>query len=359
MSNDTSANASANRESVVDQLSTCPVCFDNPMMPPLWTICKDNRHVICKTCFEKLKDDQDNQPPKCPQCRDPFIQVPMRNRMRPACLSDARHALSFALTYAACVRTAGLLEDQLAEKLGEFACPHKCGATYSYSGWPAHALVCTNAPIACPCWGNTDKLLSGLCSFRGTLAELGEHMPSHSHSVLPPISELDIKTFMQRVTEACNMPANHPYYADQLRDYDPLTHSTRLPIPASMLMIGDESWKIEEVYGLTYGYSVYLGGLCITFFLLRNNDSAGLHYTAYSVTSEKLRFDIVMTSERTQRMNYSTMVESCVKVSHRMVSRSPFAPLTDAMARVRACAGEPLRYRYATHIGLFATNRTD
>ena len=110
MSSGTAAHASSSKEDVVDKLSQCPVCFDNPMVPPLWTVCHDNRHVICNSCFHKLKNDPDKPSPQhCPQCRETFVQSPMRNRMRPARLvtraSRARHALPFALTHS--IRTYG------------------------------------------------------------------------------------------------------------------------------------------------------------------------------------------------------------------------------------------------------------
>ena len=78
----TDASASSSKDDIIEQLSKCPVCLDYPMMPPLWTICKDNRHVICNTCFHKLKGDPDIQPPACPQCREVFIPFPMQNRTR-------------------------------------------------------------------------------------------------------------------------------------------------------------------------------------------------------------------------------------------------------------------------------------
>ena len=40
-----------------------------------------------------------------------------------------------------------------------------------------------------------------------------------------------------------------------------------------------------------------------------------LHYTAFSVTSKMLTFDIVLTSEKTRLVNNSTMLESLLKVS--------------------------------------------
>lgn len=67
---------------IINNLSKCPICFDDPMMPPLMTICHDNRHVICNSCFQKMNNDQDNRPPKCPQCRAHF-PFPIRNSMRP------------------------------------------------------------------------------------------------------------------------------------------------------------------------------------------------------------------------------------------------------------------------------------
>ena len=76
------ASSSSLIEGVVDKFSQCPVCFDYSMMPPLWTVCNDNRHVICNICFEKLKNDSDTQPPRCPQCRQTFVPSPMRNRTR-------------------------------------------------------------------------------------------------------------------------------------------------------------------------------------------------------------------------------------------------------------------------------------
>lgn len=77
----------ATKEDVVDKW-ICSVCLEQKMMPPLWGVCKDNRHVLCNICYQKLKNGIYKQPPECPQCRQPFVAEPMRNRMRPA-----RHAL--------------------------------------------------------------------------------------------------------------------------------------------------------------------------------------------------------------------------------------------------------------------------
>ena len=220
---------------------------------------------------------------------------------------------------------AGLLEDQVADKLGEFACPHGCGATHSYSEWPAHILVCPKTPIACPCWQkgplqDVDKFSSEICTFSGSLAELREHVRTHCHLGYDiDRTTINIKRFKEAVTDAGSLPAHHPYYDDIVhgRDYNHYIHC-RLPIPATMRMIDGErqTWKLEQVlplsraplsraracplscaprplpcarrlaqvYGMIYGYSMYIGGLLITFFTsLKDNDNVCASITPHSV----------------------------------------------------------------------------
>ena len=251
--------------------------------------------------------------------------------------------------------TAGLLADQIAKKLGEFACPYGCGATHSYAGWPAHTLVCPNTPMECPFWHTADKCKSRKCNFSGTLAELNTHVNDQTHCKVVYFADcmettIHIKTFMEAVTDACSVPANHPYYHDivQNRNYN-RAHSRLLPMPATMRVIDGElqTWQLSEVYGMIYGYKMYIGGLLITFFTtVKNGDSVSLHYIAWSLTAETLTFDIIMSNEKKRRVNNSTVIESMLKVSPRMVSHS-HSPLSLMAAGVRGCAGGPLRSRQA------------
>ena len=222
-------------------------------------------------------------------------------------LANARSTLCTDPAY---VRTAGLLEDQCAEKLGEFACPHGCGATHSYSGWPAHALVCPNTPIACPFWHTADKFNSRICGFSGSLSELSKHVKAHCDVVYFSDcmeTTMNIRTFMEAVSDASGLPANHPYHDDivQNRNHHQRTHSLT-PIPANMRIIDGEpqTWQLSEVYGMIYGYKMYIGGLLITFFTaFKNGDNVCLHYTACSLTAETLMFDIIMSNEKKRRIN--------------------------------------------------------
>ena len=226
---------------------------------------------------------------------------------------------------------AGLLEDQVADKLGEFACPYGCGATHSYAGWPAHTLVCPNTPMECPFWHTADKCNSSICNFSGSLAELSRHAKAHCDLVYFADcmeTTMNIGTFMQAVSDASSLPEDHPYHDDIVhnRIHNQRAHSLT-PIPANMRVPhinGDpQTWQLSEVYGMIYGYKMYIGGLLITFFTtVKNGDSVSLHYIAWSLTAETLTFDIVMSNEKKRRVNNSTVIESMLKVSPRMVSHS-------------------------------------
>ena len=116
-----------------------------------------------------------------------------------------------------------------------------------------------------------------------------------------------------------------------------------------------QTWQLSEVYGMIYGYKMYIGGLLITFFTtVKNGDSVSLHYIAWSLTAETLTFDIIMSNEKKRRVNNSTVIESMLKVSPRMVSHS-HSPLSLMAAGVRGCAGGPLRSRQAHRTRLLAT----
>ena len=233
--------------------------------------------------------------------------------------------------------TAGLLADQIAEKLGEFECPYGCGAKHSYPGWPAHTLVCPNTPITCPFWHTADKFNSRTCNFIGSLSELSTHVKAHRDVVDfadGMETTMNIGAFMQAVSDASGVPEDHPYHHDIVHNgiHNQRAHSLT-PIPSNMRIphINGEpqTWRVCDVYGMTYGYKMHIGGLLITFFTAaKNGGNVCLHYTACSLTTETLTFDIIMSSEKKLRVDNSTVIKSVFKVSSRMVSRPPFAPPT-------------------------------
>ena len=94
-----------------------------------------------------------------------------------------------------------------------------------------------------------------------------------------------------------------------------------------MCMINGEqpTWKLSEVYGIVYGYRMNISGLCITFFTSFKDNSEYLHYTAFSLTTEMLTFDIVLSREVKRSINNSTKLESLLKMSHTGFAR-PITP---------------------------------
>ena len=76
-------------------------------------------------------------------------------------------------------------------------------------------------------------------------------------------------------------------------------------------------WKLLEVYGIIYGYSVYFKqvGVFIKFFIAFTDSDCllshyCLHYTAFSITSEIITFNITMTCEESRSSNTKLSITS-------------------------------------------------
>lgn len=152
-------------------------------------------------------------------------------------------------------------------------CVHGCGVTHSYAEWPAHDLLCTKAPIPCPCWRRVDN---AKCHFSGALPELQRHLVQHCDKhIAAGTFALDIVTFMTSVREASES-AHTPN--DIVRN----------------------------------GYSLYISGVFIQFI----HENECLSYKAFSALSEMQIFDIIVTNKRHRKPNVSTKVEWTVRVKH-------------------------------------------
>ena len=80
------------------------------------------------------------------------------------------------------------------------------------------------------------------------------------------------------------------------------------------------------MYGVIYGYHMCIGGVCVTFFTnSTDSGSVRLHYTAFSVTTEMILFDIVLSTQTERYIHGGTKLETLLKVSHTAVAQ-PITP---------------------------------
>ena len=50
----------------IDRIMQCPICLDDPMMPPIMSMCiDDNSHVVCFKCWKRIDDGKQ----QCATCR--------------------------------------------------------------------------------------------------------------------------------------------------------------------------------------------------------------------------------------------------------------------------------------------------
>lgn len=102
-----------------DRMSTCPICFTQPIPPPIMAVCDNEptRHVVCGDCFPKLA------PRRCMVCRGGDFTVKQRNHM---------------------------LEAMIAESMGRPPCQYGCGELVGYHELIAHRETCVSKPRPCP-----------------------------------------------------------------------------------------------------------------------------------------------------------------------------------------------------------------
>ena len=81
-----SANASSSKRkaSFDNNEAQCPVCHDETMILPV--ICCKEGHSICKSCFDTLSVQSENN--KCPICRAPLLNEAIRNSFLEASIAE-------------------------------------------------------------------------------------------------------------------------------------------------------------------------------------------------------------------------------------------------------------------------------